>query len=620
MTSQAPAFLEIIDPKTASVRGVNLSKDIVHDVYHYIVSLSKPVYARKNKLFHPAKQHSELEKYEEEAIHQTLIELRLDKLLVQLISLEYECKRKEIVPRLYFAAYPANKEHDIYQIYYETVQASLEAVVQFLYEKEALTREEFWHDLNLDLEERIGTDRSVVYGKIERLCKSAASEWFLPDHQVDKFRRDLEDELMERELGIQIDEYGFAILPLRFIVDYFGYLEGFMNSRLAGLRKKNHELNRTFELIHMEKQYHELTNPGEHTTQFVVSRAEAIKKTRRDQDASVPLAIEYLLALAPRAQERLDALNLRTTEQQYFDVKNRIKDKTRAGEDLIYFIPMEKRVLQEKNIERLQSDRELVHIEWYTKERGLLAFIYADADIYRILAQDMADIPPEHAWQVPVMRRLLLRAEENEQDADIFRDKEFKDTYGSALRKAYVTYMPWYVRPFMKIRIKFLENIAFQVAKREIDQEQNSLKADFYKRSGDIKKTETLEKKKMKERVESMKMRNQLIDILDFFYFQQKMIPTASNVFIQAGKPPQDEFLKVLREHNFQMVSFDSHRLWEDKILLYPVNQSWRTVGRKLIGQLEELIGKSINPDTPDDVQEQVRLAQKLKNYIDKKI
>lgn len=620
MNPEFPEFLDIIDAKLAAARGVNLSKELIHDVYSNVLFLSKTTHARTNKLFRLDAKNEALEKYEAEAVRQTLIELKLDKLVVQLISFEYDCAKKEVKPVLFYAAKPASPDFDIAELYYETVQASIDAIVQYLFEKPPHTREEFWHDLNLDLESKLNLQQATILGKLRRLCEHASSEWFLPESQILRFERDVESELLERELAISIDEYGIAMITQKYILEYFSYLEGFMNSRISGLRKKTPRLNRAFELIHLEKQYHDLKYPEKKTTQFVIKRAQMMKEVLRERDERVPLAIEYTLAMGSLAEEKMEALRLRESEEEYFEHKSRIKDKSRAGQDIIFFIPMDSPEMDQKNLERLKGDSELIFIEWFKKESAFLAFVHADPEVYRILIEEMENVPPEYGWQIPVMRRLLIKAEEENKDENVFRDKSFTQVYGSVLRKAYLSHMPWYVRPLLKLRLRVFENLAFQAAKKEIDNEQASLRAAYLKRAEGAKKSESQELNQLKARVDSVKLRNELIEILDFFYFQQKMVPTISNVLSQAGRLGDEDFKKVLRDHNFQVFALDSHGrgAWEDRVLVHPMSQSWRVYGRRLMETLDEIIGRSMGDEK--QFADQVKAAKKLRVFIEKKV
>ena len=119
--------------------------------------------------------------------------------------------------------------------------------------------------------------------------------------------------------------------------------------------------------------------------------------------------------------------------------------------------------------------------------------------------------------------------------------------YGRLLRQAYLGYMPWYFRIFMRVGLLLFQDRAFQLAKQKIQSEQKIFGKRNLDRWNDSEKEREQERLDKVNRVRDLALSNKMVEKLDYYYIGQNMIPTVAQVRAELSDIDPETFTRILR-------------------------------------------------------------------------
>jgi hypothetical protein len=203
------------------------------------------------------------------------------------------------------------------------------------------------------------------------------------------------------------------------------------------------------------------------------------------------------------------------------------------------------------------------------------------------------------------MKSLLDKNEVHVQE--LFRDPEFLRDYGRVLRSVYLQYIPFLLKLLLFLGITLLQDTSFQIAKKKIQIIQDLLqKANQEKRDAENRKRET-EKKEKLSRLGDITVANRILEKLDNFYLNERVIPSVLQVMSSLPDVEPTIFKEILSREKFQIIDRGSD---DEDILLYPLNQEWRVRSARLRRVIDVILEESSDVDAI--LAEKAKRVQKL--------
>ena len=111
----------------------------------------------------------------------------------------------------------------------------------------------------------------------------------------------------------------------------------------------------------------------------------------------------------------------------------------------------------------LTEDSLLMHTVWELESHREHILAKRDVHIIRLLIEGMHSHMPEQKWQILGVRTIIESAEDDLRG--LFTDAALIKKYGQLLRAAYDDYIPWYYKLFFFTNFKFVQDMAFPIAK-----------------------------------------------------------------------------------------------------------------------------------------------------------
>lgn len=588
------AFLELLTEGDAIARGANLTDKVNHTVFKTIQGLSTRLNARQNRLFTISTPVPEVINLTEKNLVNVLQRLMGDRVIAQIFRLEYDPGNLEPTLVPCYLSVPQDDRENTFTIYNESMLASVSALESLLNNRTLAKKEEIVRDLEFDFKsERVPTPTEIPATIVDFLHVVHASKFpVLPTPEIiNQGIADIRQELSRRGKVRNILNYG--LMPIRpdEIIPRFETAGEFLTKKIVPTYRSKGNLKGELEAIHLEEQNYKSGEFIPQTAQFIARRAEAVKKTVSSEPGKGgrfrgSLSVETILSLAADANQKYDDLYQQETLKIYRDYREGLmKVSNDWRESILFFDTEEKQDIPPNAWKHLVEDMELIYGVWELPVGTQHVFVRRDPAVFRILVNGMSALGSQHRWQVLAMRQLL---EENENEfRELFEDPEFITSYGRLLRQVYIDFMPWYHRMLLIVGIHWFMDSAFAIAKKKIQGQQSILRSGNEARTRELKQEREQERQQKISRLKDVTQGNQILEILDRFLMERAYIASLEEVRSELPEMDPRTFDRVIESQNFQLLRPGSNE--GDTILLYPVDQEWRTRVARLRRVLERV-------------------------------
>lgn len=594
-------FLEILSESEAAARGVVLSERLIHALYKTIKISSGAKSARRSALYTIDISPLDMDdppKIEKLAVLRKLIR---EKLVVQLFRLDHQGGMKLNVVSCY-ASIGEDERNEINEIYRETVARSVESIERLLGSFPPFNPGVFKKELDFDLntEGDLSPDPGAISSSIPGVFDGITPGRFdiVPSAELlDITKKDIAEELVTRGRFITIPGYGLMPVMEPSLLERFHTAVEFMDERIIPLYRNRGNLQNRLEKIKLEEATYTLDEFAPGTASFAARRARAlaeameltiIDENRRNIRLPGALTVHTIIALENRANEKLKEKKNEENNRLLSELKSKMLDPAASWEQMIVFLTESEYIKLPPVVrEGLASDRRILYGTWQQPGQIIHVFLRNDPYAFRALVTGMVKLPGEYYWQVLAMRHLLDRYDEHFEN--LFRDPEFINLYGKLLRNVYISHMPWYHRFFLWLGVGFVQDSAFQYAKRKIQNQQIS-RSVLNKKTADKERARVENERRTK--ILGFKEKstvNTIVEQLDRFYMQLKKIPSIVDLVDYLHDMDTARLREILIKENFQILPVKKDENPDNAIVLYPVDNQWRNRVVKLRRVAEEI-------------------------------
>jgi len=583
------AFLETVSESQAIAAGFNLTDKFNHALYRKIQQVSNPGSARR-KIFFTAETMDldGIGSVARKDLISILKRLSREKLIVQLLRFECQNDSGLLTMLPYFIARPHEKS-DSRQIFVEAISQSADAFIQFMRAHpitKDLALQDFQYDLASNKDFSKANLKSIL--EMETFVNIRLFD-IVPDGDlINTTIADIRQELLETARLLEVPGYGLLRMVDVDAIQRFELAADFLIDKVIPRYRSHGNCKRELEKIAIEEATYHLDDFVPVSPEFIARRATEVKKavqfsTGRSGAERFPgsLVVETLLSLTNIVKEKYLELTRAENDRVFDDFKKKLVDINSSWEDAILFIDQKKMTrMNPVTWNRLVADPDLLYGIWELPHTSMHVFVRRRSSAFRKLVNGMTDSFRTKEWQVLAMKDLL----ENYEDyfRELFLDKGFVQTYGILLRRAYIPYMPWYLRILLIFEFKPVLDLAFQAAKKKITQTQAHLKAMNYDRYLEILREREEERFKKKQQIQRLTLSNRIIDCLDNSYFNQKGVPTVGQIRRELHDVSDNDLDDVLRADRFQMISLRRSDKNDERILLYPMDSDWKAKSSQL--------------------------------------
>ncbi|MBX7058562.1 MAG: hypothetical protein K1X75_10900 [Leptospirales bacterium] len=611
-------FLDLLKESEAIARGANLSEKIPHTVFKTIQSLSTTIGAKRNALFTAATPVPEVINLTRKDLLHVIGRLASDRVVTQIFRLDFAPGEGLQLVCCYIAQ-PVDEKDTIYHLFSETAALSARAVGMMLDAIPSATaqsvRRDLENDLRLEKQPQPGDLPATI---VDPFVGVHASKFdLLPAPElIQRSVEDIRDLLLRNNAALELLNYG--LMPQRETETLlrFETAAEFLLEKLAPRYRGLGGLKSQLEDIRLEESARNLDEFAPPTAQFSIQRAQAIKQAAQS-DAGTrggrfagQLAAELIAALGPACEIAYQARHKAEIEKKIAEIRDRL---TRGGADWrnrILFLNEEARDRMPAEVFRaISQDAALLYSVWQRRNEGLHCFAARNSDAFRQLARGMGSLSYDECWQALAMRSLLDVYEK--QFPDLFEDPEFLREYGRMLRNAYVHYMPWYYRLLLQFGITWFQDRSFQLAKRAIAAEQQSLSAQNEARAASRREQREQELKDKRLKIAHSSQANRIAEALDQSYIEQNLIPSVGEIRRLLGEPDDAAFREFLAREGFQLLAPARDQPAEEAILLYPLNHEWRVRAARLRRTVDRLL-QAESSTAPEMLARARRLLKRL--------
>lgn len=620
-------FLDIITSGEAVNKGVNLDEKNKHAVYSTIVELSTTGSARNGGLFNVNVKNDEIAAINKPEFLRVLRALLTDKLVGQLFYLNYD---PAITGLHVLPCYFANTGKDpmlLNKIYEEVVSYSLREVEKVLNVYKPLAprqlKEDFEGDFKLD---DSGQPHKAKFSFLQLFDSVELDKFdiFPPSRVINTIIEEITNQLINQNKIARLPNLGLIPLNQDEFLIRFQMAEDVLNQKLVPQYKKKTNCRRLFEQITLEEAAHYLEKIVPYTSEFSKRRADIISSDNKiklengDKHYAGMLAVETILALSGMAEERFQKQWEDKNKKRFAEIKQNLLSSTKAWQDLVLFVRDEELEGIPKQIWRwLTEDKDLVYTVWYRDDEREHVFLKRDVSVIKKLIEGMHEKPPEKRWQILAVRNVIEQAETDLKT--LFEDASIIKKYGRLLRLAYNNYIPWFYKLFFLMNLKFIQDLAFPIAKDKIKIEQATFGRRNEQRIYDYSMEKQREKEKKLTKIRQVENKNKIIEKLDNFYMVQHIIPSKHMVAQALPSIEPDVFEETIKAGNFQIIRDAKARDDMQTILLYPIDQDWHSMAARLRNVLDAWLVVMQGKDLTGEDKAMVARANLVKNHIERK-
>ncbi|MBW7856975.1 MAG: hypothetical protein H3C43_01420 [Leptonema sp. (in: Bacteria)] len=596
-------FLELVRDNDAILRGSQVGEKNHHTLYRTIRRLSTLDMIRSGQVYTldtPIQEFagSNMTRKSLSAILKNLID---DQLIAHLVYLRKGKDQPFEAVSCYIAVSPDEQVTSM-QLYYEVVQKGAVNIQEIIENQPIVTKEEIRNDLNQDFSTKgalaleklsktiIDPIRSIVPGAFD----------FVPDADLLRYSRsDLKDEIVRKELFVDLFEYGLMPLRKDEVLLRFEAATDFLMNRLLPAYRDKTNLKAELEAIYVEESAYYLDTFAPRNSEFTIRKAAALKKNLIGQShgerVRFPglLTVEQILQLASFIEplyKDMDQSEVQESLNGFLAQLQQIHSEQWQNMAL-YLEDSELSEIHPEVLKRLLSSREVMNTSWETGKGTLLILARKDRQVFEGLVKGMANANDVESWHVLALKFLIEKYESD--FPNLFQDESFRLLYGRLLRKVYLRYIPWYHRLLIYLNIKIFQDDAFHQAKSHIMSEQSLLAGRNLKKKEAERQKQIVERKEKLSKAQDLGAIMRINEKIDSC-FRNGELPTIA-ALASSGESDKVAVTDFLKRNSFQMIPLEGN---QDSIVLYPLDQNWRVRSAKLLRVLDSWKSKQANdPD-----------------------
>ena len=589
----------------------------LHGVFRLIRELSTPKKGEKLTLFDPESTRLDIAHFDQKSLPQVLKKLEKEEMVLSLPGIRYDSEEQALVFNQFYITRPAPDVGRIETIVDNVLRSSVNALQDW--GRHSVKVESILDDLNSNWKRK--QESYQILFSLSRALKQCERINSYPEKYLKLFTKEFAERLESSVVFRKITDDIYVPLVSGKTKFLYEACESFCDERIAPyLVNMKPDCCRDYRLAEMENRMAKSDERKRPAASATAAKARALIKEFADLEsysgAGSFLALRILVEMekdAENAYEEEWKRFVREEAQAFIRTLNsHMGDWNRAirfisATDVMELIPDVWKIIQQ--------DTGLYHITWERPSSRYYVMMTGDPESFWIIFRGLMDLSGSENWKITAVKTLVERYEMSL--SGMFKNPGFVKLYGKLLKKAYVQYMPFYLRPFMTWKIPFLHGPLFRRAKEKIEREQkyfgrqNQARIQAYYK----KINESINSQNLKMMEQSYK--NSLTATLDRVYLEDQKIPICSEMMIEIPEMDTGLFWRVIKEGGFRMVPAGGVKTPENQILIHPANGEWRTREvrvRKLIERIrvrDKLLGTDGDPLQADR-------AKRLEAFLDR--
>jgi hypothetical protein len=621
-------FLDIIKERDAILLGVNLSNRYLLDLFKYIERQSTPVNAGKYQLFSLKRNHTENLKVIPEDLITFLNRLVEDKLIIQIVGLEYDLDLKMIQPNSYFIAHPpAEKSVSLESVFERSVSNSITALKTWVEQRAPFSVELFKKELEnqfANSKQSLKNDFTAPILNIKKLFSTKKYDVPIREDLIDFIAIELIEELNRRNISITVPNHGILILKPSEMLPHYETTVDFVNHQLIPSLRTDVKLAHSLSKINYEELDYSMGDTQKPlTTRFMVKKVTEIKSKKAKLQATPTdiypgsLAVEIILALETPVERRYLEMWKDEALKMKEDFKEGINRISERWENLFRAMDHVEAAEYAPDVWReLVTDPEVYYTKWELENGTMHVFVGREPIVIRKLVNNMLDLPSKEFWKVLALRSII---DQNENELrKILDDDFFVSDYGSLLRRVYIHTMPWYYKGFAIFPLRILKDIFYTKAKEILHEQQERLSVEN-KQKLRIYLAEKEKEKTSKLHVEMENMlTSSIVEKLDQVYLVDKNIPHIGAIKNLFPEIDSKDFQEILSKRGFRTVPLGQKYSREYDILLYPIDKDWQEKKTGITNFVRQIIDKLSETFLNEADRLTLVKARKLKTFLEK--
>ncbi len=620
------SFLNIITSQEATNKGINLDDKSKHAIYFAIQRLSTLSNASSGKLFSERTENPDIEAISKPEYLRILRGLLVDSLVTQLFYLDFDPGSNALSLLPCFIANPGKEPVFLTKLYNAVVEYSVREIEKLLQYYKPATPQQLQDDFTTDANQKPKGERAQPKQSLVKIFEAVdldRFEIFPPSAAVSSIVSEITETLLSSNKIAELTNFGHIPIHDDELVIRFQLAEDVLNQKLLPQYKKKANCRRHFEQITLEEAAYYLDRIVPYKAAFSRRRAEVIARDNKprleNENDFYPgmLAVETLKVVAEFADQKFQKQWEEKNRLKHADIKKTLLDLSQTWNKLLLFVKEEEVASIPRELwTMLIEDKELVHCEWQLPEGSEHVFMKADARVIRKLIEGMYQEIPEARWQILALKNAIEKAETRLKG--LFDDKELVKKYGRLLREAYTDHVPWYYKILFLMSLKFIQDLAFPIAKEKISEEQASRE----RRNSQKVLLREAEKQRDRElkinQIRRIENKNRIIEKLDMFYMVQHVMPSVTQVKESLNNMADSVFDKTLSEENFQVLTGSSKNA-DGSILLYPIDQDWPVTATRLLNAIEGWLVVMNKRELNDSEKASIERAKRVKSHLERK-
>lgn len=623
-------FLQIVPEGVAVSQGASLSDKTIHTIYKTIQKLSTLNSVRANQLF-------TLETVVPGTLNLSKIEIKnalrrlLDYgLIAQIFRLNLSPGSSQItlVP-CFISSSPEEGEDKALRLFHAVKTQTASLIEAYLDSLPPIAVETIKRDMETDINSSVPLRAEDIPGSVVNIFSVVDKKNFEivpPRELLHETVRELTLELVEHGKVKELENYGLLAIRKNEIINRFQAADEFILKKVIPRYKDKGNLKRELSRISTEESLNKLSSPDDYAWKFAVQRAAAIKEAVQnsslaDSNLRYPgaLAVETVLKLGDLADGQFAELRQKRNAEMVQEFKDQLETSSLDGHPGICFV--ERGDISKFPAEVWQSllrDTSMRNGEWHLRKSTHTVFIFSNLDSLRQLVKVLSYLSSADSWKILAFDFIFTREISSSPFKELFNDASFEEEYNNLIQKAALEYMPWYFRIFALLGLNIFRSMALEIAHNKLHYEQSLLKIKNRDRYESLDKKEREERREKMDQLKKMAGIMQIIEILDRFYMNEKNVPTIKLVRRKMPDIEQEEFDKLIREGNFQILPGGKEEDPINRILLYPVDYAWAVKRNKLRKVLDEILGGTTQTLSNEETNN-VDAARRVQKYIEKK-
>lgn len=608
------SFLNLLTPK--DVVGINLDNRANHALFQAINQSTTMSNARMAALFNTDNEVPGIRVNSKAELVYPLKKLLEARLIQQLFFLIFN-EEEGIVAKTCFVALPVEKQEKLINIYANILEQSIKNIQSYLNGYLKFDESQFAKELETNLAREPALSSQIYPISIFEPFKqidSLDSEIPLHKSVIEATKSEIEQELILKQNIVKIEDDIYFPINENDLLRRYEIADAFIVNKLCPLHKTE---NAEIEKINHEEDLYRLDRYTKRETNHKKRRAELLDKilSAKHNNSSYPgnLAVLTVLLLDNKAKELYKKQEESLIQTEYDSNCKIIINNSDDWANLLHFFDEEKiSSMHPESWEKLKKDKKFINNPWLSKGKEIHLLAVKNRPTFVKIIKSMYHNPPSDKWKVLAFKELLEKAEPSM--TDLFKDKELIKIYGLVLKKAYVSYFPWYY-PIL-IHFKFFLDRFFAHAKLKIKEEQEIQRQKKEKNDLEIARKKESEKLKQLAENKNIRLKNEIISILEKIFFTEESIPFFTSVMNQCNINSEEQFTEVIQNEKFQIINLKKNAEKEDMVILFPLDHEWR--GRE--SKLKNVLHKKINTlaTKPGDAKKEIFPYKMLYNHLNR--